>query len=114
MRPTVCRTSSTARTRRIVLLVIAFLSSACYGARSKVSQLERGMAPAEVRSILGDPTVSESTTKDGKPVDYWSYVVAHRVFSRSATFECLTFVDGRLTEWVEDYGVGGHSNHRRP
>jgi hypothetical protein len=71
------------------------------------------MATDEVRLILGDPKVTESITKDGKTIDYWSYVVAHRVFSQSATFECLTFIDGRLDQWVEDYGVGGHSNHQK-
>jgi hypothetical protein len=68
---------------------------------------------SQCQDLLGDPFTSERSSKDGLNVEYWSYMVEHRLLRRSSTFVCLTFVDGKVTEWVTDYGVGGHSLHRR-
>jgi outer membrane protein assembly factor BamE (lipoprotein component of BamABCDE complex) len=98
------------------LLCLLALVVCCTSRRSVpelVPQLRAGMTTVEVRAVLGDPTISESTVKDEKRVEYWSYLISHRIFRRASTFECLTFVEDRLSEWVQDYGVGGHSGHKR-
>ena len=96
-------------------LLILFVTLSCRSPRDLggIEQLRLGMTMSEVSALLGDPTTRETMAKDGVKTDHWSYLVAHRLFRRSSTFQCLVFKDGALTEWVQDYGVGGHSAHVR-
>jgi len=95
------------------LLVAAVGCSSADDVRANASRLKFGMTPSEVETVMGTPTVREALTKDGKQVEYWSYFAEHRLLRHYNTYECVTFTDGKLTEWIEDYGNGGHSNHRR-
>jgi hypothetical protein len=97
------------------------LATACTTAslvRSHSMKLKLSMTPEEVLDVMGEPDIREASTRDSHAIECWSYFVVHQRFTHQAgdppdTSECLTFVDGRLTEWVEDVGMGGHSNHRR-
>jgi outer membrane protein assembly factor BamE (lipoprotein component of BamABCDE complex) len=95
----------------------AFVVIACTcrsgGSIRNLSKLRFGMTPEEVHATLGEPQAHEAFVKDGKQLLTWSYILSHQAFHSEYTFECLTFSDGQLVEWVQDYGTGGHSNHRR-
>jgi hypothetical protein len=94
-----------------VAAVLASLSCRSAPTAKEFSQLHMGMTPAEVSAQIGTPSIDESFQKDGVATEYWSYLLAHYAFRRWSTYECLTFKDGRLTEWVTDNGTGGHSAH---
>jgi outer membrane protein assembly factor BamE (lipoprotein component of BamABCDE complex) len=95
----------------------AFVVIACTcrsgGSIRNLSKLRFGMTPEEVHATLGEPQAHEAFVKDGKQLLTWSYILSHQAFHSEYTFECLTFSDGQLVAWVQDYGTGGHSNHRR-
>ena len=103
---------------RVVLasLVVALTSLAgCQTAgdiRSNAAKMQLGMTSQEVTSVMGEPTVREAFSKEGKQVEYWSYYVEHPLFRNYNVYECVTFTDGKVSEWTEDYGKGAHSNHR--
>ena len=109
-------------TRRACNLTVVTLLAAVASCGSHVRQIYDGipklrteMTLKEVEELLGEPNVRESpAVEEGHPpLEYWSYMIRHRIFDSVAVYECLIFVDGRLSQWVQDTGFGGHSLHAR-